>query len=88
MSEAKTEFEAVLKIKIQIQGEEHVSTLTTKQGLAGTLWELGEKKKALEMMEEVLIGREKVLGVNHPDTEMAREYVSKWRTEFSDKSGT
>ncbi len=85
--EAKAEFESILEIQIQILGEEQVSTLGTKFWLGITLWELGEKNKALEMMEEVLVGREKVLGVNHPHTENTREYVSKYRREIESDEG-
>jgi hypothetical protein len=46
---------------------------------------LGEKKKALEMEEEVLVGRVKVLGVNHPHTEITRGYVSKYRREIDNE---
>jgi hypothetical protein len=76
LSEAKAEFESVLEMEIQIHGDEHVHTLRTKGWLADTLWKLGEKKKGLEMMEEVLVGKEKVLGVNHPQTEITRRAVS------------
>ncbi len=69
----------MLEIQIQVSGEEHVETLTTKAWLADTLWELAEEKKGLEMMQEVLIALEKVLGKNHPQTEIARKNVSTYR---------
>jgi hypothetical protein len=37
------------------------------------------------MEEEVLVGREKVLGINHLHTEMTRGKVSKYRREIDNE---
>ncbi len=58
--EAKAKFETILLLKIEVCGEEHENTIDTKAWLATTCWKMGEKKEALEMLEEVLAFQEKV----------------------------
>ncbi|KAF8241211.1 hypothetical protein K440DRAFT_11140, partial [Wilcoxina mikolae CBS 423.85] len=49
-------------------GEEHASTLSTTDSMAGAFHKQGQYEKALEWYRRALEGREKTLGKDHPDT--------------------
>ena len=61
---------ASLAICQQELGEEHPDTLTTKQNLASSLWQMGDAAAARALEEQVLAIRTRVLGEEHPDTLM------------------
>lgn len=49
-------------------GPAHPDTLTARNNLAASLWNLGELDEALRMQLEVVEHRQRVLGSTHPDT--------------------
>jgi tetratricopeptide (TPR) repeat protein len=53
---------------VEKDGPEHPNTLKAMESLAGPLHETGHPEEALEIRENVLLLRRKVLGPEHPDT--------------------
>jgi hypothetical protein len=56
-----------------VLGKEHLHTSVTLNNLASMLAEQGRYEEARPLHERALAIREKVLGKEHPDTEMLRE---------------
>lgn len=50
--------------------------------LAVTLWQMGERTTALELMEAAAVGREKILGTDHPDARSSANDLARSREAF------
>jgi Tetratricopeptide repeat len=58
----------VQKTRMDSQGREHPSTLTSMNSLARVLRDRGKIEEAEQMFREVLAIMQRVLGMEHPDT--------------------
>ena len=56
------------EISERLLGDEHATTLSTKDSLASTYWAQGKIAEASKLEEEVLEQRVRILGEEHPDT--------------------
>ena len=63
--EARTMYEHALAIREKALGKDHLDTVATVAGLAGTLYRLGEYDAAQPMFEKALAVREHALGADH-----------------------
>ncbi len=57
-----------LDTRRQVLGEDHPATLTSKNNLAGVLWDQGDLDGARALYDEVVEAHKEVLGERHPDT--------------------
>jgi hypothetical protein len=55
---------------------EHPDTLTTSHNVAGWIGRSGDVRRALGLVEELLAVQERVLGVEHPDTQSTRSSLT------------
>ncbi|MFF2629110.1 tetratricopeptide repeat protein, partial [Kitasatospora griseola] len=67
-AQARTELEAILAIQRNRLGDTHLSTLSTRDELAGVLHAQGHWAAARNELEAVLAARREQLGETHPDT--------------------
>lgn len=49
----------------QVRGGDHPDTLDARRDLAEHYWEMGRKAEAMALMEEVVAGRDRILGLGH-----------------------
>ena len=66
--QAEELYKKALLVSEKVLGEEHPSTATSYNNLAGVYYSQGEYKEAEELYKKALLVREKVLGEEHPDT--------------------
>jgi uncharacterized protein (DUF2267 family) len=72
----------VLEVQRRVLGEEHPSTLSSANNLAGSLAYQGQHAEAEEMLQAVLVARRRVLGSAHPDTLATAQRVESVRSEM------
>jgi hypothetical protein len=60
---------------VWLLGDDHPQTLTTAATLATTVWSLGDRLAARELLEDVPARSQRVLGGDHPFTEAVRAGV-------------
>ena len=60
----------------RILGEDHPSTLTSRNNLAGAYRAAGELGRAIPLYEQTLTDRQRVLGQDHPDTLTSRNNLA------------
>jgi len=66
LGEAEAELRAVLEARCRVLGEEHPSTLTSRNNLALVLGDLGRLEEAEAEHRAVLEARCRLLGEEHP----------------------
>jgi Tetratricopeptide repeat len=62
-------------------GQEHPDTLTSMNNLAFTWKGLGRNKEALELMEECVALRTRIIGTNHPYTLSSSTVFLGWQKD-------
>ncbi|MFD1115671.1 tetratricopeptide repeat protein [Sphaerisporangium aureirubrum] len=65
-----------LTLRRRVLGEDHPSTLTSRDNLAFVLWALGRLEEAEAEHRAVLAVRRRVLGEDHPSTLMSRDNLA------------
>jgi tetratricopeptide (TPR) repeat protein len=73
--------EAALSASKQAYGPEDRRTLYDLEQVGVSLWELGKREQAEEIMEGSLAARERLFGDDDPDSQKARERLSSLRNE-------
>lgn len=58
----------MLNVDNRVQGPEHRDTLTSRDNLAGALYDLGDYRQAAELHRQTLDIRRRTLGPEHTDT--------------------
>jgi tetratricopeptide (TPR) repeat protein len=79
--------ERLLDAARKIHGPEHVETCGVMSSLAGTLAELGEKKRALDLFTQALEHTEKALGADNVSTLSLMNNVAELRWGVGDFAG-
>ena len=67
-----------METRKRVLKEEHPDTLSSMNNLAVTYWNQGRRNEATELMKEVVDLRTKTIGVNHPDTIGAAQFLNEW----------
>ncbi|MEU4838655.1 tetratricopeptide repeat protein [Nocardia testacea] len=57
-------------------GDEHPSTLTSRNNLAGAYKSAGRVVEAIPLLEQTLADCKRILGEEHPNTHMVRKNLS------------
>ena len=73
--EAERLFLEILEVEEQTLGSNALSTLRTKENLAKIYYYLDKDLKALEVFSEVFDARAIVFGLEHPDTQIVKEFM-------------
>ncbi|WP_203927994.1 tetratricopeptide repeat protein, partial [Virgisporangium ochraceum] len=69
-------FETVLADRRRVLGEEHPSTLTSRNNLALAYESVGRLEEAIDLFESVLADQQRVLGEEHPSTLASRNNLA------------
>ncbi|CAL9455160.1 tetratricopeptide repeat protein [Streptomyces sp. enrichment culture] len=80
-AEAVPVFRQALADQGHVRGADHPDTLTTRAGLALSLWETGHRQEALEHMRAAVHGVRRVQGEEHPWTEAYGSLLAGWERE-------
>lgn len=78
VSAASSHFQHLYEISRQRLGEDHLETFEVCFALAVSLGSAGDAAGAVEALGNVLDGRMRVLGPDHPGTRAAREGIALW----------
>ena len=65
----------------EVYGAEHEDTLSHLSGHAICAERMGNKQEAIRLMTEVVDGRTKLLGADHPKTVASAQYLTIWKAE-------
>ncbi|PWY91688.1 hypothetical protein BO94DRAFT_377484 [Aspergillus sclerotioniger CBS 115572] len=77
----------VLKLRKQVLGPEHPSTLASMANLAFTWKGQGKVKNALALIKQCAELRRNLLGPDHPDTISSSDTLSDWETAVDSVNG-
>ena len=69
-----------------VLGDEHPDTLSSMNNLASTLRALGDFGKARALYREALSGFEKLLGIEHPNTQTVASNLEVLETELAEST--
>ncbi|NEC93710.1 tetratricopeptide repeat protein, partial [Streptomyces sp. SID12501] len=65
-------YEQTLTASVRVLGEDHPSTLTSRNNLAGAYQGAGDLGRAIPLYEQTLTASVRVLGEDHPSTLTSR----------------
>lgn len=66
-------------------GPDYPNTLTTINNLAFAWKGSGRSTEAIRLMEECVQVRRRVLGIEHPDTQLSSSALDQWMQEVNEK---
>jgi tetratricopeptide (TPR) repeat protein len=69
-------FQRALADYVRVLGEDHPSTLTARNNLAGAYQDAGDLGRAIPLLQQTLTDSVRVLGEDHPDTLTARNNLA------------
>ncbi|MBN1172875.1 MAG: tetratricopeptide repeat protein, partial [Micromonosporaceae bacterium] len=81
-------YERILADRVRVLGEDHPSTLTSRNNLAYAYESAGRLTEAIPLYQQALADRIRVLGEDHPDTVVSRQNLAGayWSVEQSGTS--
>jgi DNA polymerase III delta prime subunit len=75
----------VMETSKRVLGDEHPDTLTSMHNLAYILWSQSLHIEAIAMIEMCFQMRRKVLGEQHPSTQLLLEILDSWRSDAGEE---
>ena len=75
----------VANISREVYGAEHEETMHAVHSYAVCAEHLGNKQEAIRLMTEVIDGRTKLLGPDHPRTVGSAEWLTRWKAAEDEK---
>ena len=80
-------YEKALAGQTRALGPDHPSTLDTLENIALVLETQGKLKEAILIEEKVVVGLNKMLGAEHPDSVRAKKFLERFSFKLARASG-